>query len=382
MKKYFTRYGFFLFAVLLGSTSLKAQFTYWGQGEGFENVNLGNINSSSTLAPNPAAPDTADQGEIWTLFECYRTSSTPGPCAGFGAGHIRFLKELDGTEPWIATPDLGFGVNQISVGSNTTTTGKVFTLQYTTAQLDDQDFAGVTAANWLTFAKFKVAACGDTTITLNMPTARRIRFLDDTSIVGVGYQVDLDSVLITSTSGTVAVKFSGISANLNNNIVRVSWSDATEINTSSFEVQRSTDGVNFTTIGSLKATNASSYAMFDNSPSAGTNFYRIRSIGNNGSLIYSTIVRINAAYKEQGIAIAPNPVVGKNFNLQLNNLAKGNYAIEVFNNGSQKIFSGSVSHPGGNTVQQIALPATLTRGLYNVHVTDGVTSFTKSIIVE
>lgn len=370
MKRFFTFFVSFL--LLTSARSLAQSQTYWS--EGFENT-TGNLNSQSAQAPTTPAVDTADNG-VWVLFEAYRTASNPPTCANFGAGHIRLLKLA--VQPWVATPDLAFGINTISLGSASTTTGKVFTLQYTTGTFSDQDAAGVAGATWTTFAKFKVQSCGDTTVTLNNPLARRIRFIADTSIA---YQDDLDSVSITSTTAIVPVKFTGINANYNNGLVKLSWNNETEINTSAYFIERSVDGKNFSSVGTVSATNVRNYGWYDNAPVSGISYYRIKAVDKNGLITYSSIVRISAGSQASEIIVSPNPVRGRNLSLQLNNLVKGNYTVNIFNSNSQKVFTTTVNHNGGNSVQTLSLPS-IGKGFYNVHVTNGSANFTKSIVVE
>jgi Secretion system C-terminal sorting domain len=66
-----------------------------------------------------------------------------------------------------------------------------------------------------------------------------------------------------------------------------------------FNVQRSTDGANFTSIGAVQAqTNASAnqeYTFTDSKPAAGTNYYRIEAVSTDGSLAYSAIRTLDGA---------------------------------------------------------------------------------------
>jgi len=377
MKKTFTLGSFILALLLAVAISGSAQNIYWGAGQGFENVNGGHINSTSSLIPAGPAADTADWGTIWILYQAYRTASSPAVCAAYGAGHIRFPKLAVGVEPWASTPDLGFGVNTISFVNASTTAGKVFTLQYTTGQYNDTAAYAVQAATWTTFAKFKISAsCKDTTITLNQLSARRIRFFSDTSTLA--YQTDFDSVLITSVNTITPVTFGGINAIASNGSIKVNWSIQTATNTQEYIVERSGDGKSFESIGTLGANGAANYNWIDNAPLGGTNFYKVEAIGVSGEIQYSTVVSasLNNDLTPQ-VVVAPNPVRTGQFNLELENFAKGNYTLSIYSTSGQQILSSVISHPGGTSSQPITLPA-VAKGLYNVHIGN----FNKTIVVE
>jgi hypothetical protein len=77
-----------------------------------------------------------------------------------------------------------------------------------------------------------------------------------------------------------------------------------------FNIQRSTDGVGFETIGRVDGTNpggAGNYAYVDHQPGAGSNYYRIQMIDLSGSAWYSNIAVITASADGQMLQVAPNP---------------------------------------------------------------------------
>ncbi|HEY1869769.1 MAG TPA: T9SS type A sorting domain-containing protein, partial [Chitinophagaceae bacterium] len=74
---------------------------------------------------------------------------------------------------------------------------------------------------------------------------------------------------------------------------QLSWKTTNEINTGYFEIQRSTNGVNFVTAGKVKAVNngmRNSYSFTDALPADGKNYYRLKEVDISGSYVYSSIV--------------------------------------------------------------------------------------------
>lgn len=94
------------------------------------------------------------------------------------------------------------------------------------------------------------------------------------------------------------------------NNIKLNWQTITEQNTSHFEIERSTDGNNYTTIGQVAAAGNSSdklnYTFTDTRPAAGTNFYRLRMVDLDATATYSRIVVVRNE-NMQHIEIFPVP---------------------------------------------------------------------------
>ena len=86
----------------------------------------------------------------------------------------------------------------------------------------------------------------------------------------------------------------------------VNWETASEINTAYFNIQRSTDGISFETIGKVKAKGISIYTFNDQSPLwGGLLYYRLEIVDNNGSITYSDVKELSIINYQ--LSIAPNP---------------------------------------------------------------------------
>ena len=91
--------------------------------------------------------------------------------------------------------------------------------------------------------------------------------------------------------------------------------------TATMELERSSDGRTYTSVYSITATALQCLQPFnhtDANPAAGVNYYRLKMTDANGKVTYSSIVSLINATKGFDIrSIAPNPVVGGKFNLQV-----------------------------------------------------------------
>jgi len=103
---------------------------------------------------------------------------------------------------------------------------------------------------------------------------------------------------------------SPITASLINSNAKISWSTASEVNTSTYIIEKSTDSKNYSVIGEVSAKNApSSYSYIDKSKAVGVAYYRIKILDKNGSYTYSRVVSVNANIALSVLAVYPNPVV-------------------------------------------------------------------------
>ncbi|MBX0291333.1 T9SS type A sorting domain-containing protein [Hymenobacter sp. HSC-4F20] len=91
--------------------------------------------------------------------------------------------------------------------------------------------------------------------------------------------------------------------------VHVTWTTAAELNNDRFEVQRSLDGHQFTTLATLQgrgtSTTAHQYSWLDASPPPGLLYYRLRQLDTDGTSHFSSVV---VARSSKAVALYPNPV--------------------------------------------------------------------------
>jgi len=169
------------------------------------------------------------------------------------------------------------------------------------------------------------------------------------------------------------VSILSISANRTSAGVTVNWKVAAERAIRSYEIVRSIDGRSFTAAGTVAATGISatelSYSLLDATTPAATIFYKVKSIGVNGEIKFSSIVKIPGGKVKAAISISPNPVKSAVVNLQLKNQPQGKYAVRILTNIGQVIMSNKLQHAGGNSTQLLTLPTGIAKGTYQLEVT-------------
>ncbi|XZF14432.1 T9SS type A sorting domain-containing protein [Chitinophagaceae bacterium MMS25-I14] len=113
-----------------------------------------------------------------------------------------------------------------------------------------------------------------------------------------------------NTVGTLALTWVSFDARTAGNDILLDWKTADEKNTASFDIERSTDGKNFETVGSLNTigTGNNDYNFTDAATVNGTNYYRLKQIDNDGTFQYSKV--ITATVRKEAVVDAvvfPNP---------------------------------------------------------------------------
>ena len=82
------------------------------------------------------------------------------------------------------------------------------------------------------------------------------------------------------------------------------------------------------------------------------------------------------------IEVSPNPVKNNLLHLAFNNMASGTYLIMIVNTSGQIAGTKKIEHIGINSVQEIPLSASLTKGYYFIRVTGGGYATQKKIKLE
>ena len=144
---------------------------------------------------------------------------------------------------------------------------------------------------------FKSTDGGVTFINHNFTSSSNKILTFDYKIMVCATGTTTGGVWIYTDSSLIPVELTSFSANANNGNVELSWSTATELNNSGFEVQRNFNDENFETIafvpGFGTTTEPKHYSFTDNNVS-GFLKYRLKQIDFDGSYEYSNIVEVQS----------------------------------------------------------------------------------------
>ena len=118
------------------------------------------------------------------------------------------------------------------------------------------------------------------------------------------------------TPAILPIKLTSFTGDKREGINRLMWTTASEDNNAGFEIQRSVDGLSFTSLGFVAAKGEQSsgqmqhYSFEDARPEISTNYYRLKQIDRNDKFEFSKTISIaGASLKDlKLIAVYPNPV--------------------------------------------------------------------------
>ncbi|MBL7744956.1 MAG: T9SS type A sorting domain-containing protein, partial [Chitinophagaceae bacterium] len=167
--------------------------------------------------------------------------------------------------------------------------------------------------------------------------------------------------------------------------VKVEWSNLTETDVINYAVERSADGRRFTSIGTVNARlnngGKADYSLVDGSPFSGVNFYRIKSLEIGAKTKYSIIVRVDTRGGATQLVLYPNPVTGGQLSYSAVNLAKGQYALRIFNAAGQLMYNQAINHPGGSVTEAIPMPL-VKAGVYTLQLNSADVNLSRTFVVQ
>ena len=117
---------------------------------------------------------------------------------------------------------------------------------------------------------------------------------------------EFDQIFFSFTGAALPVKIDKFDAAKDGASVKLTWDASDEQGVSVYEIQRSDNGIQFSAIGTVTATQSKKYSYSDLSTS-GNGFYRLRIVDQDGKFKLSHIVSV----KSKGITVikaTPNPV--------------------------------------------------------------------------
>ncbi len=188
--------------------------------------------------------------------------------------------------------------------------------------------------------------------------------------------------LVFKQMAALPVSLTSIKATPKNKSIVVDWNVENESGIQQYEVESSSDGINFASSATVKANNmgAGSYEWTDFAPMDGNNFYRIKSVSQDGKIIYSSIVKVVVGELTEGVSVYPNPVINGIVNLHLTNQPAGIYEVRLINSVGQIMSSRKIIRAAGNSTETFSISSS-PKGIYQLEVKkpDGNISIIKVI---
>lgn len=186
-----------------------------------------------------------------------------------------------------------------------------------------------------------------------------------------------------TTNCLLPLTFLNFNAVKQNNKIQLSWKTANEINTSHFSIQRSTNAVNFTTIGKVNAAGSSlqsSYGFADDISQLKTNkvYYRLQQEDKDGKITLSNIVVVSIAAGTAQFTMLPNPARNYFTVIPDGSIDLTNATITISSLTGKLLIKQKLQNNGE---QKINISA-LSKGMYMVNIITNSSIQTQKLIVE
>ncbi len=253
--------------------------------ENFSTSKLFPIGTATNYLPVTLTP-TSTMIYAASVFEGVTSEGTPSGTA-FTAGQKANI--VDAT--WVINRTSGSGNCDATVNWNSSLEGSAF------SGFADSDI-GVSKHDGTSWG----VAIGSGNNTTNSAT------ITDTSF---------NSISVGKLGDILPLEFKSITASVRSSGVEINWNVVGEYSIRTYEVEKSTNNINFNSVGAVEAVGKKNYSLFDAGNFSKTTYYRIKIVGLNGQVKYSRIILVKPTSNTE-LSIYPNPVVNNLFIAGLN----------------------------------------------------------------
>lgn len=208
-------------------------------------------------------------------------------------------------DPYVITPVFNQGISKITFHENQRSSINANSIKIYTSTNGGQSWSTAAIASAAKSSKFDLI-----TVTIEGININRLKIAKPATVT-----MNIDNLTIYAPIGTtLPLDFVSFTASLKKSFANktlLQWKTANEVNTASFEIQRSANGNDFYKIGEQPAVNRSGsqvYEFEDLQPLVGVNYYRLKQIDLDGKFKYSELRTVNNRI-DGSLVLYPNPVV-------------------------------------------------------------------------
>jgi hypothetical protein len=198
-------------------------------------------------------------------------------------------------------------------------------------------------------------------------------YTGSTAMLTQGFQQPIDASL------PLPLNILSFTAILTDNRTQLEWMTTREVNTSHFDVERSTNGSAFSTLVTVPGTNnptmTNTYQAADSFPLTGNDYYRLKEVDLDGAVTYSPVVVVTV---NPGLTcmVYPNPATSQVFiHIQCNAARQG--TVNWYDLRGQLLMSRQIQLTTGENQIDFNVEG-LAKGVYIIKLLglDGIPSFT------
>ncbi len=196
---------------------------------------------------------------------------------------------------------------------------------------------------------------------------------------------DIDGGIKNAPGVVLPLIINQFNGNYADGLIQLGWNTYSEINIDHFDVERSTDGINFRQISRVATVSGQlnsniNYKYLDITAQRGTNYYRLAMVDNNGNYTYSKSIMVNVDVKGISVMIVyPNPF-SRRVQIRVNSDKAEKVAINIIDsNGALMSTQEAQTHVGDNNIAISKVDA-LPGGIYYIEVVSSTRSLKTKVM--
>ncbi|MFZ1307036.1 MAG: SdrD B-like domain-containing protein [Ferruginibacter sp.] len=171
---------------------------------------------------------------------------------------------------------------------------------------------------------------------------------------------------------TLPIVFGDFYGSYANGYSQLKWNTIAEYNSSHFEIERSSNGTDFKIIGRKDAKGYSSvntdYSFVDLLAEPGLNYYRLKMVDLDGSMVYSKIIVLSTEASGMNLLLVyPNPF-GNKVQVKIESEKKSKSVINIFNNAGGLVKTQADNLNKGTNIIVVKNVSELPGGIYFLEI--------------
>lgn len=179
-----------------------------------------------------------------------------------------------------------------------------------------------------------------------------------------------DTLLVLTAGTVLPITLLNFTATALDKLNQLNWQTAQENNSAYFDVERSTDGQHFTSLGTVGAKGNSSivqtYSYSDVQPLQGITYYRLKMVDKDGNFKYSTIKSLSRNDVTFAASLYPNPT-HNTASLLITSDRQQQVTIQLVDMAGNILITTPFVANTGTTIKEIDIKG-LTNGIYTIRI--------------
>jgi hypothetical protein len=187
---------------------------------------------------------------------------------------------------------------------------------------------------------------------------------------------------IASVDAFLPVSLKSFEANCTQKEVQLNWRTASELNNDYFRLERSSDAINFEMVADIIVKEGTStgdfYAYTDTEPLEGVNYYRLKQVDLDGSMVTYPIITTTCAFRRSNkLLIFPNPFENE---LTISDLSNFSFPIriELYDTRGALLYQKWLQEEC--TQISLSIGNSLAKGVYVVKITNSEIGYSKKVV--